>query len=166
MQTPGFLCYSLSMEAMEQHARYMRLAIEQAKEAARIGEVPIGAVAVDACGQLAGMGFNQRETWKDPTAHAEMLALREAARRHGDWRLVGFRLYVTVEPCIMCAGAIQLSRIGHLIFGAANPKGGALESITRLYDLQNLNHYPMVTSGILGDECAMMLADFFRERRR
>lgn len=145
---------------------YMHEALVEASKAAALGEVPIGAVVVQASGVIIGRGHNHRETFKDPTAHAEILALQEAAKAYGDWRLSGCQLYVTVEPCVMCAGAIILARIEQVVFGALSPKGGALMSTLSLYDIQGFNHYPQVCAGVLGDQCAMMLADFFRERRR
>ncbi|MCY0875680.1 MAG: tRNA adenosine(34) deaminase TadA [Firmicutes bacterium] len=148
------------------HSVYMEEALLEAKKAAAIGEVPIGAVVVRADGEIIGRGYNQRETLKDPTAHAEVLALREAALVYGDWRLTGCRLYVTVEPCVMCAGAILLARVEEVVFGTLSPKGGALVSTLSLYDIQGFNHYPRVCAGILDDRCAMMLADFFSKRRR
>lgn len=152
--------------ALSVRERYMEEAWVQGRQAAEIGEVPIGAVVVTADGEVIGRAHNRRETWKDPTAHAEILALQQAAKVYGDWRLAGCALYVTVEPCVMCAGAILLARIEDVFFGAPNPKGGALTSVMSLYDIQGFNHYPRVHAGILGDRCAMMLADFFRERRR
>ncbi len=144
---------------------YMRVALAEAHEAFRQGEVPIGAVVVDGLGQVLGYGHNQRELWRDPTAHAELIALRDAARRYGDWRLSGCTLYVTVEPCIMCAGAISLSRILRVVFGTVNAKGGALGSVANMYEIAGLNHYPVITAGVLTSECGMMMKDFFRMRR-
>lgn len=148
------------------HETFMLEAIALARAAAELQEVPIGAVVVDSAGVIIGRGFNHREQWKDPTAHAEMIALREAASAYGDWRLRGCRLYVTVEPCVMCAGAIQLARIEEVVYGADNVKGGALRSALALYQVAGFNHYPRITAGVLGESCAMMLADFFRTRRR
>jgi len=152
--------------SLEQHEHYMQQALFQAQEAFRRAEVPIGAVVVSEDGTVLGSGYNRRETWKDPTAHAELIALRAAAQQLGDWRLYHCRLYVTVEPCVMCAGAIQLARIAEVIYGAKNPKGGALTSTVSLYEQPGFNHYPRISSGILGDQCAMMMADFFRQRRQ
>ncbi len=143
----------------------MEIALQQALLARELGEVPIGAVVVSEDGRVIGLGHNRRETANDATAHAEIMAIRAAGRTRGDWRLVGCTLYVTVEPCLMCAGAIQLSRMAHVVYGAQNPKGGALESLFDAYGVQGLNHYPVVTAGILAPKCGMMLKDFFREQR-
>ncbi|WP_304458859.1 tRNA adenosine(34) deaminase TadA [Alicyclobacillus sendaiensis] len=144
--------------------RFMRRALELAEEAARWGEVPVGAVVVED-GRIVGEGFNRRETWRDGTAHAEMLAIGEASRRLGGWRLTNCVLYVTLEPCPMCAGAIVLSRLRRLVYGAADAKGGAVESKVRLLEAGLWNHAPEITSGILADDCAKLLTDFFRKRR-
>ena len=148
------------------HEQFMRLALKEAHLAYTQGEVPIGAILIDEQDEVLGKGHNQRELWRSPLAHAEMIAIEEAARRKGGWRLQGCTLYVTVEPCVMCAGAVQLSRIDRLVFGAANPKGGAIVSSLALYDIPTMNHYPLITTGILADECGMMMQDFFRSRRR
>lgn len=145
--------------------QYMELAIAQAQEAGRLGDVPIGAVVVDESGEVIGRGTNLRELWRDPTAHAEMLAIRDAARMRGDWRLYRCRLFVTLEPCLMCAGAIVQSRVAEVVFGADNPKGGAVRSSGRVFELPGLNHVPAVKAGVLRDGCAIMLEDFFRARR-
>ncbi|WP_367305868.1 tRNA adenosine(34) deaminase TadA [Alicyclobacillus acidocaldarius] len=151
---------------MEQAAdeRFMRRALELAEEAARWGEVPVGAVVVEN-GRIVGEGFNRRETWRDGTAHAEMLAIEEASRRLGGWRLTNCVLYVTLEPCPMCAGAIVLSRLQRLVYGATDAKGGAVASKVQLLEPGLWNHAPQITSGILADDCAKLLTDFFRERR-
>ncbi len=144
---------------------YMEQALAEAGRAFALGETPIGAIVVDASGSVIGRGCNMRETWRDPTAHAEVIALRDAARVIGDWRLYGCRLYVTVEPCLMCAGAIVASRISTVVFGAGNPKGGAFGSSFDVQDFTGLNHYPCVKTGVLEDKCAMMVKDFFRAKR-
>lgn len=144
---------------------YMQIALAEARVAYSQGEVPIGAVVVDEFGHVLGYGHNQRELWRDPTAHAELIALRDAARMHGDWRLAGCTLYVTVEPCIMCAGAISLSRIIRVVFGATNQKGGGLGSTTNVYGILGLNHYPAITAGVLSSDCGMIIQDFFRNQR-
>ncbi len=143
----------------------MELALQQALLAQDLGEVPIGAIVVSEDGCVIGAGYNMRETANDATAHAEIMAIREAGQTRGDWRLTGCALYVSVEPCLMCAGAIQLSRISRVVYGAKNPKGGALESLFDAYGVKGLNHYPIVTTGILAPKCGMMLKDFFREQR-
>ena len=152
------------MQAMS-HEQAMDLALEQARQSRVLGEVPIGAVVLDADGQVIGVGRNMTESWNDPTAHAEVLAIRDAARRMGDWRLAGCRLYVTLEPCLMCAGAIQQSRIEHVYYGAASPKAGALDSRLQAFAVPGFNHYPQVTAGVQSGKCAMILADFFRDQR-
>lgn len=148
-----------------QHEIFMRLALAEAKKAADWGEVPIGAVVVHD-GQVISRGHNMRETWKDPTAHAEIIALREASRILGGWRLTGCKLYVTLEPCPMCAGASILSRVDEVIFGAKEPKFGAAGSIVNLVETDQFNHCPQLTSGILEEECGMILKEFFRQRRK
>ena len=143
---------------------YMRLALEEARAAAAEGEVPIGAVLV--CdGEVVGRGRNARESAGDPTAHAEMVAIREGAERLGRWRLSGCTLYVTLEPCPMCAGALVNARVDRLVYGAADPKAGAVGT---LYDLSadaRLNHAFEVTSGVLEAECGEILREFFRALR-
>ncbi len=150
---------------MMSHVEAMELALIEAKKSVALGEVPIGAVVLDGAGNVIGMGHNMTESWNDPTSHAEIMAIRDAVRKVGDWRLTGCRLYVTLEPCLMCAGAIQQSRIAHVIYGAPSPKAGALESLLRTYDIPGFNHYPQVTAGIEAGRCAMILADFFRDKR-
>lgn len=143
----------------------MRRALDEARVAAREGEVPIGAVVIDAAGEVVATGRNRREAAHDPTAHAEILAIREAGRRLGSWRLTGCSLVVTLEPCAMCAGAVVLARLDTLVFGAVDPKAGAVGS---LYDIpadERLNHRPQVLGGVLADTCGDLLRDFFRARR-
>ncbi len=150
----------------DDHEYFMRLALTEAKRAYDLGEVPIGAVVVAPDGQVIGRGHNMRESRGDPTAHAEMMAIQRAAAQRHHWRLHGCRLYVTIEPCMMCAGAIQLSRIAHVFYGAVNPKGGALGSSGNAYAFDRLNHYPVVSSGILTPLCGKIVQDFFREKRQ
>lgn len=145
--------------------QFMREALFEAEKAADLKEVPVGAVIV-AGGEIIARAHNLRETTGDPTAHAEVLALREAARINKHWRLTGMSLYVTLEPCTMCAGALVLARINRLIFGAADPKAGAVGSLMNLVQDPRLNHRVEVTAGILGDECGKILKEFFRERRK
>jgi tRNA(adenine34) deaminase len=143
----------------------MGKALAQAERAARLGEVPIGAVLVKG-GRVIGRGCNRREGQNDPSAHAEMIAIRQAARRLDAWRLTGTTLYVTLEPCPMCMGAIILARIERLVFGCHDPKAGAAGS---LYDLSadcRFNHQVAVASGIREQECSAILSNFFRELRR
>ncbi|MGI6565968.1 MAG: tRNA adenosine(34) deaminase TadA [Firmicutes bacterium] len=143
---------------------YMRAALDEAFRAYDIGEVPIGAVVVRR-GEIIGRGHNRRETWKDPTAHAEILAIQEACRRLGGWRLTEATLYVTIEPCSMCAGAIVLARIPRLVYGAQDPKAGAVDSVVDLVRREELNHRVDVTSGVLEEECRAVIQRFFRELR-
>ena len=142
----------------------MRAALDQARLGAEAGEVPVGAVVV-IDGTIAGVGFNQPIGSHDPTAHAEIVAIREAARRAGNYRLTGSTLYVTVEPCLMCVGAMVHARIGSLVFGALEPKSGAIESAVRAHETPGLNHTFEVVQGVLADECRELIQAFFRERR-
>jgi tRNA(Arg) A34 adenosine deaminase TadA len=145
----------------------MRLALELARQAAEAGEAPIGAVVVDpATGEIIASGRNAPISLSDPTAHAEIVALREAARARGNYRLTGLTLVVTLEPCAMCAGAISHARIGRLVFGAEDAKGGAVTSGGRFFDQPTCHSRPSVTGGVLADESAGLLRDFFRARRR
>ena len=145
---------------------WMREAIELARSAEAMGEVPIGCVVVHApTGRVIGRGFNRRETDHDPTAHAEILAMREASQSLGHWRLLDCTLVVTLEPCPMCAGAIVNARVPRLVYGCDDPKAGAVRSLFTLCEDPRLNHRVQVTAGVLADECADLLRDFFRERR-
>jgi tRNA(adenine34) deaminase len=144
--------------------RLMGLAIERAREAELHGDVPIGAVVARDGEPIAAAG-NERELRRDPTAHAELLAIRAAAEALGGWRLPGTTLYVTLEPCTMCAGAIVLARIPAVVFGAADPKAGAAGSILDVLAEPALNHHPRVTAGVMEAECAALLRDFFESRR-
>ena len=143
----------------------MGLALQQAAEAAGGGDVPVGAVVLSADGAVLGVGRNQREQAGDPTAHAEILALREAAAASGEWRLTGTTMVVTLEPCPMCAGALVAARVGALVFGTPDPKAGAAGSLYNLCTDPRLNHELPVTPGIRADECAAQLSAFFAERR-
>lgn len=142
----------------------MRMAVEAAREAEAEGDVPIGAVVVQGERVLSVAG-NRREADRDPTAHAELIAIREASAALGGWRLPGTVLYVTLEPCAMCAGAIVLARIPRVVFGATDPKAGAAGSIMNVLDDPALNHRPQVQSGLLADECGNLLREFFAKRR-
>ena len=144
---------------------FMRLALAQAREALATDEVPVGAVAV-VDGRVIGRAHNQRELLRDPTAHAEMLALTQASEALRRWRLTGVTLFVTLEPCAMCAGAMVLARIDRLVYGAPDPKAGAVASLYRLLDDPRLNHRVPSTGGVLADECGAVLTAFFEERRR
>ena len=141
----------------------MRQALEVATGAG--DDVPVGAVVLDASGEVMGRGHNRREADDDPTAHAEVVALREAARERGEWRLGGCTLVVTLEPCTMCAGAIGLARLERLVFGAYDPKAGAVGSLWDVLRDRRLNHRPEVVSGVLERECGELLLDFFEQRR-
>ena len=142
----------------------MRQALAEARKAHQAGEVPVGAVVV-LDGEVIGAGFNQPISAHDPTAHAEIVALRAAAARAGTYRLTGSTLYVTVEPCLMCVGAMVHARVGLVVYGAAEPKAGAVVSMTRAHELPALNHRLTVEGGILEEECRELVQAFFRERR-
>jgi tRNA(adenine34) deaminase len=143
---------------------YMRQALQLAGDAQHAGEVPVGAVVVRD-GKIIGRGFNAPISRHDPSAHAEMMALRDAAQRIGNYRLVGCELFVTLEPCLMCAGAIMHARIARLVYGASDPKTGACGSVLDAFAEARLNHHAEVVSGVLADECGMMLSGFFALRR-
>jgi tRNA(adenine34) deaminase len=143
----------------------MRAAITEAEAAREADDVPVGAVVVDASGTIIGRGRNVREVTHDPTGHAEIVALREAAAARGEWRLDGCTLVVTLEPCTMCAGAVVLARLDRLVFGAQDLKAGAVGSLWDVVRDRRLNHRPEVVPGVLEAECADLLRDFFRSRR-
>ncbi|PAB57264.1 tRNA-specific adenosine deaminase [Anaeromicrobium sediminis] len=143
----------------------MEEALKEARKAASIGEVPIGAVIVKD-NEIIGRGYNRREIDKDPTAHAEMIAIKEASKNLGGWRLIGCSMYVTVEPCPMCAGAIMLSRIDNLIIGTMDPKGGACGSIINIPEDERYNHITKVTRDVLKEECSNTMKEFFRNLRK
>jgi len=142
----------------------MRLALAEAARALDAGEVPVGAVLV-LDGIVVGAGFNQPISASDPTAHAEILALRAAASRVSNYRLTGSTLYVTIEPCLMCVGAMVHARVGTVVFGATEPKAGALVSMTRAHELPNLNHQLQIEGGVLDEECRALMQGFFQSRR-
>lgn len=142
----------------------MGLALQEAKKAYAIGEVPIGAVLV-VDNEVVVSAHNMRESWNDATAHAELIAIQQACRSLKRWRLTGATLYVTIEPCPMCAGAIVMSRLTRLVYGSSDYKAGAVESIFNIVQNQSLNHQVAVTAGVRADECANLMRDFFRERR-
>jgi tRNA(adenine34) deaminase len=146
------------------HAQAMEVALEEARAAERHGDVPIG-TAIYRDGQLLARAGNERELRKDPTAHAEVLAIRTAAERLGGWRLPGTTLYVTLEPCAMCAGAIVLARIPTLVFGTPDPKAGAAGSVLDVLAEPALNHRPQVIQGVREEDCAALLREFFASRR-
>lgn len=144
---------------------FMRMALNAAAEARRAGEVPVGAVVVRD-GEVIGIGYNSPIGRHDPTAHAEIAALRAAAAALGNYRLPGCDLYVTLEPCVMCAGAMMHARIARVIYGAADPKTGACGSVLNLFEESRLNHHTQVLGGVLAEECGTMLSAFFAERRQ
>lgn len=143
---------------------YMREAIRQAKKAYALGEVPIGCVIVYKA-KIIGRGYNRRTIDKNTLAHAELTAIRKASRKMGDWRLEGCTLYVTLEPCQMCSGAIVQSRMDRVVIGCMNPKAGCAGSILNLLQMEEFNHQVDITMGVLGEECSQMMKDFFRELR-
>jgi tRNA(adenine34) deaminase len=144
---------------------YMGLALVEARKAYELGEVPIGAVVVKDC-EVIATAYNLRETGNDATAHAEVLAIRRACEKIGHWRLTGATLYVTIEPCPMCAGALVMSRIDRLVYGAADYKAGAVESLFNITNHSGLNHRIEVRAGVREEECRNLMKDFFRERRK
>jgi tRNA(adenine34) deaminase len=144
--------------------RFMRMALAEARAATEHGDTPVGAVVVRD-GKVIASGRNERELRGDPTAHAETIALREAARAVGNWRVLDSVLYVTLEPCVMCAGAIVLSRVPEVVFGAHDPKAGAAGSVLNVLAQPQLNHRPLVRSGVLAEECGGLLRAFFAPRR-
>ena len=143
----------------------MGLALAQARDALATGDVPVGAVVLGSDGTVIGRGRNEREATGDPTAHAEVVALREAAARAGSWRLSGATLVVTLEPCTMCAGAVVLARVDRLVYGAPDDKAGAVGSLWDVVRDRRLNHRPEVVAGVRADECSTILAEFFAARR-
>ena len=152
------------MMALSGHEPWMELALAEARRAEEHGDVPIGCV-VERHGEVIGTGRNERERRGDPTAHAEVLALREAAARVGSWRVLDATLYVTLEPCAMCAGAIVLARVPRVVFGCPDPKAGAAGSVLDVLAEPRLNHRPQVLGGVLEGDCAELLRAFFRARR-
>lgn len=154
------------MMEMGQAEQMMHLALAQALLAGQCGEVPVGAVVVAPDGQLIGQGYNQPIARHDPTAHAEIMALRAAAKALGNYRLPGCTLYVTLEPCVMCVGALLHARIARVVFGASEPKTGACGSVIDLFAEKRLNHHAEVVGGVLAEESAQLLSSFFAARRR
>jgi len=149
----------------EQHLKYMALALEEAKKVGQMDEVPIGAVLVSESGDLLSVAHNRTIASADPTAHAEILALREGARKLSNYRLLNTILYVTVEPCIMCMGAILHARVSKLIFGAPDPNWGAAGSVYNFATDKRFNHQPEVIGGVCRDQCAALMQEFFRSKR-
>ncbi|MGL5978538.1 MAG: nucleoside deaminase [Erysipelotrichaceae bacterium] len=147
------------------HEQYMKLAIKEAKKAAIKDEVPIGCVIVDPIGTVISKAYNWREHNQLSTAHAEVRAIERACKKLGSWRLEDCTLYVTVEPCPMCAGAIVQARIKHVVYGAYDPKGGCVDSCMKMFETPGFNHYPTWQGGVLEQECATLMKDFFRVKR-
>jgi len=156
----------MKLPSLEQDTLFMQAAIALAHEAGRCGEVPVGALVVSADGVVVGRGFNQPILRHDPTAHAEVMALRNAAEALGNYRLPGCTLYVTLEPCAMCSGAIMHARIGRVVFGASDPKTGVAGSVIDLFAETRLNHHARVEGGLMAAECGGILSDFFAARRK
>jgi tRNA(adenine34) deaminase len=157
--------YEMKAVLLHQDTGFMRLALEEAQRAAAAGEVPIGAVLVLE-GTIVGRGHNRRETWQDPTAHAEMIAIRSAAAAVGSWRLLNSILYVTMEPCAMCIGAAILARVTRVVYAATDPKGGACGSILNIPQERRLNHQLQVQGDVLSHESRLLLQEFFQKLRR
>lgn len=149
---------------MDIHEKYMKEALKQAKKASTLGEVPIGCIIVYE-DKIIGRGYNRRNTDKNTLAHAEITAINKASKKIGDWRLEGCTLYVTLEPCQMCAGAIVQARITEVVMGSMNPKAGCCGSILNILEMPQFNHQVQVTRGILEEECSYMLTSFFKELR-
>lgn len=144
----------------------MQLAIEQARSAYDCDEVPVGAVLLSASGEIIASGHNQPISAMDPTAHAEIIVIREAARRLQNYRLPETTLYVTLEPCAMCVGALLQARVGRIVFGALEPKTGAIQSVHQLLQSTRLNHYPEILGGVLESECSALMSQFFQQKRQ
>ena len=147
--------------------KYMQLALAEARKAAELGEIPIGAVLADmTTGEVIAAAHNMRETWHDATAHAEVIVIRKACERLGRWRLSGCALYVTVEPCPMCSGAIVNGRVDRVVYGCPDSKAGAAESLFNIVNFPALNHQLAVTAGVLEDDCIGVLQRFFQKKRK
>ncbi len=151
--------------ALESHEHYMELALEEGRKAESAGEVPVGAIVIDERGEVIGRGFNHPISAADPAAHAEIMALRDAASRVRNYRLTGTTLYCTLEPCIMCAGAMIHARIQRIVFGAPDPKAGAAGSLYNVLSDPRLNHSLEIVRGVRLEECSAVLQNFFRSRR-
>ncbi|HOA10883.1 MAG TPA: tRNA adenosine(34) deaminase TadA [Bacilli bacterium] len=150
---------------MNKDEKYMKLALKEAHKAAAIDEVPVGAVIV-LNDKVIARGFNKREINNDPLGHAEMIAIRKASKKLNNWRLVDCELYVTVEPCAMCAGAIMWSRLKRVVYGTGDPKGGAMGEAFNLFDERIVNHIPEIKGGVLAKECKEVIQSFFRNKRK
>ena len=149
---------------MTQDEKFMAQALKQAEISANFDEVPVGAVIVKD-GKIIARGHNLRESKNDPTAHAEIVAIRKACKKLSSWRLEGCTIYVTIEPCSMCAGTLLWTRIQRIVYGANDPKGGALGSSYNLFEVKNINHHPEITGGVLEKKCSTLMSTFFRSKR-
>ena len=149
---------------MTQDEKFMAQALKQAEISANFDEVPVGAVIVKD-GKIIARGHNLRESKNDPTAHAEIVAIRKACKKLSSWRLEGCTIYVTIEPCSMCAGTLLWTRIERIVYGANDPKGGALGSSYNLFEVKNINHHPEITGGVLEKKCSTLMSTFFRSKR-
>lgn len=154
------------MYSKEEKMKFMKMAFEQANKALIQNEVPIGAVIVDINGNVLGKGYNRRELDQDSTQHAELIAIRNACKKVNSWRLINCTIFVTLEPCSMCAGAIINSRLSEVYFGAFDPKAGAGGSVTNLFDVKKFNHHPKVYAGLFKEQAGQLLKDFFRNIRK
>lgn len=149
----------------EKDKKFMWEAIKEAEKSAALDEVPVGAVIVKD-NKIIAKGHNSREKTNDPTSHAEIVAIRKACKKLNSWRLEGCSIYVTIEPCAMCAGTLLWTRIDRIVFGANDPKGGALGSSFELFRVKNINHHPEITKGVLEDKCGSLISDFFKKKRQ
>ena len=145
--------------------KYMRIALKEAQNAVILDEVPVGAVIVKD-DKILAKGHNLREKSNDPTSHAEINAIRKACKKLNSWRLEGATIYVTVEPCSMCAGTLLQCRIGRIVYGASDPKGGAIESSLELFKAKNINHHPEILGGVLKEECSNLISSYFKSKRQ
>lgn len=144
--------------------KYMRIALKEAQKAAILDEVPVGAVIVKD-GKILSKGHNLREKTSDPTSHAEVNAIRKACKKLNSWRLEDATIYVTIEPCSMCAGTLLQCRIGRIVYGADDPKGGAIHSSLELFSSKNINHHPEIVGGVLKEECSSLISNYFKSKR-
>jgi len=149
---------------MSKDEKYMRIALKEAQKAALLDEVPVGAIIVKD-DKILARGHNLREKTNDPTSHAEVNVVRKASKKLNSWRLEGCTIYVTVEPCSMCAGTLLQCRIGRIVYGAKDPKGGAIESSLELFNAKNINHHPKIMGGVLEKECSSIISKYFRAKR-
>ena len=150
---------------MKNDSYYMKIALGEAEKALEMGEIPIGAVLVDKNGMVVSCGHNMREAWNDATAHAEIIVIREAGKKIGEWRLSGCTLYVTVEPCPMCAGAAVMARVARIVYGVPNSRDGGVESVFNIPGGLKINHQVEIRAGVLEDECIEIMQRFFSHRR-